>query len=112
MSWLADRQTEHNSVSVVYARAGVSVTVDAVLGVTEQVIAGSDGQPQIARTDRDYLIKSALLVLSGSPITPTKGDRITYDGSTYEVNQIPGEKCYRPCDPRGRMLRIHTKKIA
>lgn len=111
MTWLADRQIENNSIRVTYARGNSGVLVLAMIGITEQVVEGIGGQLQTARTDRDYLIRTADLVLNESPITPTKGDRITDGGNVYEVNQIAGEKCFRPCDVHGRMLRIHTKKV-
>ena len=66
-------------------------------------------------TDRDFLIQAADLDLGSGPVLPERGDQIKeIDGaveSTYEVAAYGGEPPYRPSDPFGIVLRIHTKLI-
>jgi hypothetical protein len=57
------------------------------------------------------------LILDSVKEIPQPGDRIieTKDGSlhAYEVKPIgyPQEQYYRPCDPFGHQIRVHTSYI-
>jgi hypothetical protein len=73
----------------------------------------------------DFIVSADALVLGGVTITPQVGDRIFVvhvsddDGAAggvmktlvYEVLSLPDGRHYRPCDPGGRMLRIHAKQV-
>lgn len=60
---------------------------------------------------RDYLIQASDLVHEETALEPTPGDRITDGGDIYEVQDIPGEPCWRWSDPHRQTFRIHTKYI-
>jgi len=108
--WLADQKIENESQSVTYRRAAASVTVSAVLA--KKFFRLADGGVYV--TERDFLIRPADLVLSGSPATPAEGDRIDLvEGSAtnrYEVLPAPDGQCYS-LDPHRTFLRVHTKFI-
>lgn len=112
MERLADLRESFAAVNITYRRGGSSATVKATIGKTDFRVVDVEGN-YVRVTERDYLIKAAALVLSGSPITPQRGDLIDVSVGEavyrYEVHTLPGEQVYRPSDPAGVTLRIHTK---
>jgi len=101
--------------SVSYARGASTVEVQATIGRTEFEQADEFGI--VTKTEsRDYLIRTADLVLDGQPTLPKRGDQIREtDGSTTFVFEVlsPGdEPVFRYSDPYRKALRIHTKHIA
>lgn len=112
--WLADQQAEQCAHAVTYTRAGVSATVQALVGASEWELPDAGG-PALMVTTRDYIIRVADLRLSGAAITPARGDRITESvgGSTeiFEVMAPEGEQHYRHTDQYGYAYRIHTTQV-
>ena len=114
-SWLDDQRHQHMTRSVSYARASSTVEVQATIGRTEFEQADEFGI--VTKTEsRDYLIRTADLVLDGQPTLPKRGDQIREaDGDTtfvYEVLSPGDESVFRYSDPYRKALRIHTKHIA
>jgi len=114
-SWLDDQRHQHMTRSVSYARGASTVEVQATIGRTEFEQADEFGI--VTKTEsRDYLIRTADLVLDGQPTLPKRGDQIREtDGSTTFVFEVlsPGdEPVFRYSDPYRKALRIHTKHIA
>jgi len=102
-------------VVVTYRRGEASAEVTATVGQTVFEVEDEYGVVMQSQT-RDYLIAAADLVLAGQRIEPQEGDRIEErrDGKTriYEVMAPGGEPAWRPSDPAGQILRIHTKEVA
>lgn len=115
LSWLGDQLKEHASQPVMYQRDGNDIAVQATIGRTLLQLDDGYGGVRMEWTDRDFLIVAADLILAGSPIVPKRGDRIRHtNGETVGVFEVmaPGkEPVWRPADPFGTMLRIHTKRI-
>ena len=115
LAWLAEQQAEHVSREVIYTRGAYSATVPATVGATPfRVDDIGNGTTKLVRSERDYLIRAALLVLNGVPVTPKRGDRITdsVDGKVYECQPVvDGEPAWRNADPMGEMYRIHCTKV-
>jgi len=114
-SWLDDQRHQHMTRSVSYTRGASTVAVQATIGRTE--FEQADEYGIVHKTEsRDYLIRTADLVLEGQATLPKRGDLIREtDGTTtvvYEVLSPGDEPVFRYSDPYRKALRIHTKHIA
>jgi hypothetical protein len=114
-SWLDDQRHQHMTLSVSYVRGASTVEVQATIGRT--VFEKADEYGIVTKTEsRDYLIRTADLVLDGQPTLPKRGDQIREtEGTTtfvYEVLSPGDEPVFRYSDPYRKTLRIHTKHIA
>lgn len=107
MRHLARRRKEIDGESVTYVRGATSLPITAVPSLTNLPTETIDGQVAVRQTHRDFLIDPANLSTLGDPL---KGDRITWDGQTWEVAAIiDGSRCFSPCDGYGHMIRVHTR---
>jgi len=115
LAWLTGQLETVASQEVTYARGYEAVAVPATLGKKLLKLDDGFGGIRMQWTDMDFLIPAALLVLSGAPTTPQRGDLIylpvAYDVETYEVLAFGNDPPWRWCDPGQTMLRIHTKRI-
>ncbi len=113
-SWLDGMRTTHLSRLVTYQRGGDSVEIAATLGSTTYEVADEAGATVQAKAT-DFIVSAASLVLGGAVTRPQVGDRARVAGGdkvlVFEVLDLGGAGHYRPCDPHGRMLRIHAKQI-
>lgn len=113
-AWLENQREAFMSRSVIYVRGGQSVQVPATIGRTVFELDASDGA--VLRIEaRDYLIRTAHLVLDETHVLPVKGDQVheLQEGVIliYEVAAPGDEPHYRFSDPYRKTLRIHTKQI-
>ena len=114
--WLNRQREAHLSRPATYQRGGESIAITATLGATSVEVTDDTGAT-VRSPQMDFIVSAAELLLGGTAATPRIGDRIhvaSADGTAgktlvYEVLTLPDGKHYRPCDPDGRMLRIHTK---
>lgn len=104
--------------AVSYSRSDAGVAaVSAVVGKSQQEASTEFGV--MLREVRDYIIKSADLVLIGSSgssgagelITPAPGDTITDMGFVWEVIQLVNGDCSNNADPDNIWCRIHTQQL-
>jgi len=124
VAWLNRQRVAHLSQCVVYRRGGEAVELAATLGATTVDVTDDTGAT-VRSPQTDFIVSADALVLGGAPIVPKVGDRlfVTHapdEGGTtggggktlvYEVLSLPDGRHYRPCDPGGRMLRIHAKQV-
>ncbi|MCP4594508.1 MAG: hypothetical protein GY842_27570 [bacterium] len=118
-TWLEDQRTHHMSRTVTYQRGADSVELAATIGRTE--FEQADEYGVIQRTEsRDFLVKTADLVLNGEPTLPKAGDHIRESVAdtpprgrvfVYEVMAPGKEPPWRYSDPYRNTLRIHTKHV-
>ena len=109
--WLGEMRQAYLSRPVVYSRGVESVAVQATVGRTLFEI--DDGHGVIEKwQSRDFLVAAADLVVGGQLIEPRRGDRIIDGGKAYEVMAPGKEDVFRPSDPYGTTLRIHTKQVS
>lgn len=110
-AWLAAQLKAHASETVQYARGNLTCPIAASYGRREVII--ESGAMTTSHEQWDFVITAADLILGGVVVKPSEGDsfRVTVAGQVkvYEVLPIAGEECFRPCDPAGVQLRIHTK---
>ena len=115
MTFLDRKRHEHMTRTVVYERGASSVEVQATLGETTFEQADDFGIVQKIES-RDFLVRTADLVLDDQPALPKSGDRIRdTEGEQvfiYEVSAPGSEPPFRYSDPYRKALRIHTKHIA
>lgn len=112
--WLSGQLKSKASELVTYTRGSDSVSggLYATPGETRfETISVDDGMSSESRV-RDFTFEAADLVINSVTVLPAKGDKIVFNAVTYEVLQVPGDKPYRPCDPTGIRLRVHTKEVA
>jgi len=116
---LADRLKALVGQPFTYTQAGVvsNGRVTGIIGRTAFRTSDARGVSRLEWDDADVLMEAADLVALGVA-KPVKGDVITptgtnplNDGRAYEVQAPPGEQHYRPSDPYGILLRIHTKRV-
>ncbi len=112
--WLEGQRHEHLSHTVTYCRGGESVELNATVGQTTFEIEREFGIEKVE--SRDFLIRTADLVLGGQVAEPQRGDRIKETvGAAVPVFEVmaPGdEPPWRYSDPGRKTLRIHTKQVA
>jgi hypothetical protein len=113
-AWLADQRHKHLTRTITYRRGAHSISLSATIGRTE--FAADAGEPVIETwQSRDYLIRTADLILSTVTALPLRGDRIEEtDGAVthvYEVVAPGGQTPWRYADDFRRELRIHTKHV-
>jgi len=115
LAWLDDQRHAHMTRTVVYQRGADAVEIAATIGRTEFEQVDEHGVVQRLQS-RDFLLRSADLVLAGAPTLPKAGDRIreTAGAQTfvYEIMAPGSEPPWRFSDPYRKALRIHTKHVA
>ena len=107
--WLEQQRTQHCSRTVTYVRGAESVVVSATIGRT--AYETDDGTAvRDDYTDRDYLLLTTDLVLSGVLTMPQPGDRIR----ETEVDQVLVFEVidWRFSTPYRQTFRIETKHVA
>lgn len=113
-AFLAANQRRYAAVSVEYRRGGDTAVVPAVIGQTVRRTSPEAGGG-IERTDRDWLIVPADLVINGEQVEPAAEDLIVETVGdktrTYEVRPAVDEPAWRWSDPRHSRYRIHTKLL-
>jgi hypothetical protein len=113
-AWLEGMRHKHASRPVTYQRGEQSIALAATVGRSMFQVVAADGLvEQVER--RDYLVRAADLVLGGAVVVPQVGDRIRETvGDKVQVYEVMGagqEKHFRPSDPDGLTLRIHTAHV-
>lgn len=113
MARLASRKLTIDGESITYTRGATTLALTAIIGRTAQPTDNANGRTNVRQSERDFLLDPAGLVFSGSVSDPKKGDRISYDGATWEVwPTIGDEQCWSPSDNYGHLIRIHTRREA
>ena len=113
-AWLDGMRTKHASRTVTYVRGTDAVELSATLGQTTYEIADEYGATVEAKA-ADFLVSAANLVLGGTKALPEPGDQIRVTAGdqlqVFEVMDLGGAGHWRPSDPYGHTLRIHTKLV-
>ena len=113
-AWLDDQRVRHMSRLVTYSRGAESVELAATLGSTTYEVT-DDAGATVQTKATDFIVSAEGLVLGGGTVKPQPGDRINVPAGekvlVFEVLDLGGAGHYRPCDPAGRMLRIHAKQV-
>lgn len=114
-AFLAAQRARHLEREIQYERERDSVVLPAAIGRTE--FEDADAYGIVHRLEsRDFLIRTAVFVLSDGPTLPKAGDRIREvvggQSFTYEVSAPGGEPPWRYSDPHRTTLRIHTRRIS
>lgn len=94
-------------VTVRYAVIGGSeIELTAIPGNTDTQAEFGDG---VIRTERSH---DFIIAIEDLGHVPQPGDRIVWDGRTYEVMNPTGlDKHYDEVGPYQQMYRIHTKQV-
>jgi hypothetical protein len=114
-AFLDDQRHQHMTRTVTYQRGADSVELAATIGRTEFEQADDYGVVHKIES-RDFLVRTADLVLASEQTLPKAGDRIREtEGSqtfVYEVMAPGTEPPFRYSDSYRKTLRIHTKQVA
>jgi len=112
VDWLMEQLLANEGESVVYRRGRISDTVSMVFSSPKTPLEDTNGVT-FEHSGADFQCRVSDLTLSGSPITPARGDRIerTVNGQTktYEVQPVIGEQPFTLI--ADQKFRIHTKLI-
>ncbi len=109
-SWLTAKRHESMSKAVTYSRGAQQVTVNATVGRTIEQQVAEDSGVVLETRSRDFLIRSADLVLGGVTVTPMPGDLITEDGYSFEVLPAGIDPPWRYSDVERTTIRVRTKQ--
>ena len=113
--FLDDQRHAHMARSVTYHRGASSVELSATVGQTTFEQDYEFGGIRRIQS-RDFLVRTADLVLDSAEVLPVAGDQIReVQGElvfVYEVMAPGSEPPFRYSDPYRKALRIHTKHIA
>jgi len=103
--------------AVTYTRGVYSVTLRAAPGKSLYERETSGGVIETVES-RDFLFKTADLILNSVLTLPVRGDTLAeYDTATgktytYEITGPGTEAVYRYADPARRVIRVHTTQIS
>ena len=104
--WLSAQTRAHGSDDVTYSRGTNSLTIPAIVGRSSVDIDTTVGTQRVVSVD--FLIDEADLTL-GDPVA---GDTIAFDGTTYEVRELPGLGLWEwSGGEAAAKRRIHTKEL-
>lgn len=106
--WLASTFKNHVSQSVAYSRGDSEVEASATLGRAAYEVTDTSGFTTSAHFS-DFVFTSADLDFGSGIIEPAPGDEIDFGGRTYEVQNVPGGRCYEYMDPERIGIRVHTR---
>lgn len=110
---LADARSE-TGITATYLRGTTEIALTEVVRGTKVFrFHDEHGSAKHIETS-DFLIETAQLAISGSPIEPRIGDKIQETVGdqvfTYQVASINNEPCFTSRDPGKTQIRIHTQK--
>ena len=114
VDWLNKQRVAHLAESVVYVRGAAAVNVEATLGSTRYEQMDEAGAT-VQAVATDFIIAARELVFDGVETHPQIGDRLRRRAGAkvlvFEVLDLAGAGHWRPADPFGQVLRIHTKQV-
>lgn len=114
MDWLNSKRRAKLSTDVNYRRGDLQVDVPATFAATAFEVLDENGVAAKAKSV-DFIIACSDLNENGFG-EPQLGDKIAIitgknSGQVYEVLELVGGGHYRPHDPYGNAVRIHTKLV-
>jgi hypothetical protein len=116
-AWLASMLQAHASHPVIYRRGNDEIALCATFDRTLLKLTDELGGVKVERTDRDFIIPVASLVIDGTPILPKRDDEIIHDDgvNVHTFKALP----YGPDEPQWtwhgmhrKMVRVRTKRIS
>lgn len=114
MAWLNAQRRSHLSTVIQYRRDAATAEVLATFGNTIYEVVDDTGKA-VKSKGVDFIVSVSDLVDAGfgEPLEGDKIDILSGDdaGKVYEVLMLAGDNPYRPHDPHGNAVRIHTKLI-
>ena len=113
VEWVRDMQAEHLAQTITYTRSGQStLTFTATVGRQFwRSNQPSNLGPTVSRSDADFIFDPDEINFGSGTVKPQRGDRIAFDGGTYELRAPEGEPVWRKSDPYGVLIRVHTVKV-
>lgn len=104
--WLAGLSTK----VIAYSRGSESIDITATPGTTDLQVVDTGGFVTSFHA-ADFIFPTAALDFGAGAVEPAVGDRITWKGCIYEVQNVPGARHFRYTDPDRTAIRVHTKLI-
>lgn len=96
-------------VTITYTRSGTDYTLTAWRGDERETVDTPGGVvSRLDSKERDYLFLASDLSVG----EPARGDRITDDGSVFEVTPIQGNPIWRWSDHQRTIRRVHVKQVS
>lgn len=116
MGMFLDGLKNHNArlfmsagVVIVYRRGDINLSITSVVGATDwQDQNVSDAYQQIKSVD--FIVDPAELNIAGALVEPSRGDRIIYDGYSYDLLQTGNGAFWAWSDGFKTFYRLHTSR--
>lgn len=94
--WLAETQEATSGKPAILRRGEASVPIIVIYGrVTHERYALADGRAQLDVEPADFWVRPKWYDFGAGTVEPERGDRIEFEGRTYEVTPRDGEKCFK-----------------
>jgi hypothetical protein len=94
-----------------FARGANSCELTAVRGQSTWERSETYQAVRVGDRSTDWIVLAADLIISGTVVTPQRGDTITVDDVTFRVMPFgPSSQLWQYHDPERRYVRIHTKE--
>ncbi len=112
-SWLAGKLQTQVSQSVTYTHNAQAVGSGLKATPGRSMFEQDNGEGGIIRFEsQDFIFTADELTLAGNVIEPENGDRVTWNGNTFEVLGSSGEPSRRYSDGYRNQVRVHTKQVS
>lgn len=106
------RKLRRQSLSKLATYQRGSVAKPLLVTQAATIAESDDGELIVNTTIVDWIFEASELLISGSTTEPQPGDRIEWDGKTFELMALGGEKCWRWHGRDGKSYRVHTRLVA
>ena len=116
MSWLRDTLQDSDPYTATYTDDSTATAISLTVWLGRTVFAQLiEGKGRVEFGELDVMIRADELLVSGSKITPARGDRIalTLNGTAVTLELMTpqtGEPPWRYSDPQRELLRVHCKR--
>jgi hypothetical protein len=114
-AWVSDKLGDGNVAgeAITLTRDSVTVPITAILGrVSPESEALADGRVNLETEPADFLIAPGDYDFGDGPVEPQRGDRVVFDGRTYEATERDGEPVFRPDSQYRNRFRVRTIRVA
>ena len=108
--WLADKQKEFASQSVIYRRGANSVTIQAMPPQQSVDVADEQGGIVTSRS-REFIFLAADLILNGLVEKPKRADLLEWNGNVYEALPVNDDVIWEWADSYYNQIIVHTQEV-
>lgn len=90
-----------------YSTGAATYTITVSMATSSKNDISTKDELHLVADERDFIVAKSQL----PEVTPEPRHTITVDGTTWQVNKLGNETCWRYSDPFNALMRIHTRKL-